>query len=84
MDGVDASRSQISNAQAAVGITINKLDASDSVLGAADLQNSKSTEEVGSADPAKAYATLVQLNNALQQSVSVSKSILDLAAFKQF
>ena len=84
LDGLDTSRSQITNAQAAVGITINKLDASDSVQSALDLQNSKSTEEVGAADPAKAYSTLMQLNNALQQSVSVSKSILDMAAFKQF
>ena len=84
LDGLDTSRSQITNAQASVGITINKLDTSDSVLSAADLQNTKSQSEVGSADPAKAYSTLVQLNNALQQSLTVSKSILDLAAFKQF
>jgi len=81
---LDSSRAQITNAQAAVGMTINKLDASDSILGALDLQASKRTEEVGSADPAKAYANLTQLNNALQQSISVSKTVLDLAAFKQF
>jgi flagellar hook-associated protein 3 FlgL len=81
---LDASRAQITNAQAAVGITINKLDASESVLSALDLQTSTRQEEIGAADPAKSYATLVQLNNALQQSITVSKSILDLAAFKQF
>lgn len=84
LDGLDRSRSQITNAQSAIGITLNKLDASDSVQSAIDLQNSKSMSELGAADPAKAYSTLVQLNNALQQSVSVGKSILDLAAFKQF
>jgi len=84
LDGLDTSRSQITNAQAAVGLTLNKLDASDSVQSALDLQNSKSISDVGAADPAKAYSTLMQLNNALQQSVAVSKSILDLAAFKQF
>jgi len=84
LDGIDRSRSQITNAQTAVGITLNKLDASDSVQSAIDLQNSKSISDVGAADPAKAYSTLVQLNNALQQSVTVGKSILDLAAFKQF
>jgi len=83
-DGLDRSRSQITNAQAAVGITLNKLDASDSLQSALDLQNSKSIADLGATDPAKAYSTLVQLNNALQQSVSVGKSILDLAAFKQF
>jgi len=84
LDGIDQSRSQITTSQAAIGITINKLDASDSVQSALDLQNSKSQSDIGAADPAKAYSTLVQLNNALQQSVSVGKSILDLAAFKQF
>jgi len=84
LDGLDTSRSQITNAQAAVGITLNKLDASDSVQSALDLSNSKSQSDLGAADPAKAYSTLVQLNNALQQSVSVGKSILDMAAFKQF
>ena len=81
---LDASRSQITHAQAAVGLTINKLDASDSVLTAVDLEGSRRKDEVSAADPAKAYATLVQLNNSLQQSATVSKSILDLAAFKQF
>ena len=84
LDGITTSRSQITNAQAAVGLTINKLDTSDSVLSAVELQNSRRAEEVGSTDPAKAYSTLVQLNNALEQSLTVSKSILDLAAFKQF
>lgn len=84
LDGLDRSRTQISSAQATIGITINKLDASDSVQSAIDLQNSKSMAELGAADPAKAYSTLMQLNNALQQSVTVGKSILDLAAFKQF
>jgi len=84
LDGLDTSRSQITNAHSAVGITLNKLDASDSVQSALDLSNSKSQSDLGAADPAKAYSTLVQLNNALQQSVSVGKSILDMAAFKQF
>ena len=74
----------ITPAEHDISITLNKLDASDSVQSALDLQNSKSISDVGAADPAKAYSTLIQLNNALQQSVSVSKSILDLAAFKQF
>ena len=84
LDGLDASRSQITNAQASVGITLNKLDASDAVLSNLDLQNSKSIDEVGNADPAQAYSNLTQLNNSLQQSVTVAKSILDLASFKQF
>jgi len=84
LDGLDRSRTQITNAQTAIGITLNKLDASDAVQSAIDLQNSKSMSDIGAADPAKAYSNLVQLNNALQQSVSVGKSILDLAAFKQF
>ncbi len=84
LDGLDKSRSQITNAQASIGITLNKLDASDSVLSNLDLQNSKSVDELSSADPATAYSNLTQLNNSLQQSVTVSKSILDLAAFKQF
>jgi flagellar hook-associated protein 3 FlgL len=84
LDNLDASRAQITNAQAATGTIVNRLDASDAILSNAQLQNSKSTEEVGSADAAAAYTNLTQLNNALQQSVSVSKSILDMAAFKQF
>jgi flagellar hook-associated protein 3 FlgL len=84
LDNLDASRAQITNAQAATGTIVNRLDASDAILSNAQLQNSKSTEEVGSADAAAAYTNLTQLNNSLQQSVSVSKTILDMAAFKQF
>jgi flagellar hook-associated protein 3 FlgL len=81
---LDTSRAQITNAQAVAGTVINRLDASDSILSAASLQTSKSSQEVGAADPAQAYSNLTQLNNALQQSVSVAKSILDMGAFKQF
>ena len=84
LTNLETSRSQITNAQAATGIVINRLDASDAVQSAAQLQNSKSTSEAGAADPAAAFSNLTQLNNSLQQSVSVSKTILDLAAFKQF
>ena len=84
LDRLDSSRSQVNNAQANIGLTINKLDASDSVLSAFDLQSSKRADEIASADPAKAYSTLVALNNSLQQSITVSRQILDLAAFKQF
>ena len=39
LDGLDTSRAQITTAQAGIGITLNKLDASDSVLSNLDLQN---------------------------------------------
>ena len=84
LDNLDTSRAQITNAQAATGIIINRLDSSDAVQSTVSLQNSKSTSEAGDVDAAAAYTTLNQLNNSLQQSVSVSKQILDLAAFKQF
>jgi flagellar hook-associated protein 3 FlgL len=82
LDNLDTSRAQITSAQAATGVIVNRLDASDSILSNAQLQNSKSTQEVGAADPATAFSTLTQLNNSLQQSVSVAKTILDLASFK--
>jgi flagellar hook-associated protein 3 FlgL len=82
LDNLDTSRAQITSAQAATGVIVNRLDASDSILSNAQLQNSKSTSEAGSADPATAFSNLTQLNNSLQQSVSVAKTILDLASFK--
>ncbi len=84
LDNLDSSRAQITHAQASAGVVINRLDANDSILGNLQLQTAKSTEEVGAADPAVAFSTLTQLNNSLQQSVSVAKTILDLASFKQF
>jgi flagellar hook-associated protein 3 FlgL len=80
LDNLDSSRSQITQAQAATGVVINRLDASDSVLSAANLSTQKSTQEVGAADPSQAYSNLTQLNNSLQQSVSVAKSVLDISA----
>jgi flagellar hook-associated protein 3 FlgL len=80
LDDLDTSRSQITQAQAATGVVINRLDASDSVLSAANLSTQKSTQEVGAADPTQAYSNLTQLNNSLQQSVAVAKSMLDISA----
>ncbi len=84
LTNLDTSRAQITNAQAQAGAVINRLDASDSVLSAAKLSTQKSSNEIGSADPAQAYSNLTQLNNALQQSISVAKTVLDIGAFKQF
>ena len=84
LSDLDTSRAQITNAQAAAGTVINRLDTNDSILSSASLQASKGSQEVGAADPAQAYSNLTQLNNALQQSVSVAKTILDIGAFKQF
>jgi len=84
LTNLDTSRAQITNAQAQAGAVINRLDASDSVLSAAKLSSQKTSSEVGSADPAQAYSNLTQLNNALQQSISVAKTVLDIGAFKQF
>ncbi|MEP7052773.1 MAG: flagellar hook-associated protein FlgL, partial [Pseudomonadota bacterium] len=61
LDHLDASRSQITNAQAGVGVTINRLDASDAVQSALELQNAKSSNEAGGVDAAAAYTTLTQL-----------------------
>jgi flagellar hook-associated protein 3 FlgL len=80
LDDLDTSRAQITQAQAATGVVINRLDASDQVLSAANLSTQKSTQEVGAADPTQAYSNLTQLNNSLQQSVAVAKSILDISA----
>lgn len=84
LDNLDTSRRQITNAQASVGITLNKLDASDSVLSALDEQTAKRSADIGAADPAKSFANLTQLSNSLQQAIAVSKTILDVGAFKQF
>ncbi len=84
LTNLDTSRAQITNAQAQAGAVINRLDASTAVLSAAQLSTQKSASEVGAADPATAYSNLTQLNNALQQSISVAKSVLDIGAFKQF
>ena len=80
LGNLDTSRAQITQAQAAAGTVINRLDASDAVLSAANLQAQKSTQEVGAADPAQAFSNLTQLNNSLQQVVSVAKTMLDISA----
>ena len=80
LDNLDASRAQITQAQSAAGTMINRLDASDAVLSAANLQTQKSTQEVGAADPVQAFSNLTQLNNSLQQAVSVAKTMLDISA----
>jgi len=83
LTNLETSRAQITNEQAQVGAVINKLDASDSILSNLQLQTQKRGSAIGAADPAAAYSNLTQLNDSLDRSVSVAKSILDLAAFKQ-
>jgi len=82
LTNLDASRAQISSAQGNAGTIINKLDASTSVLSAADLDSQHQSQTLGAVDAASAYSNLTALNNALTRSASVAQQILSIESFK--
>jgi flagellar hook-associated protein 3 FlgL len=82
LTNLDTSRAQISTAQANAGTIINKLDASTSVLSAANLDSQQQSQTLGAVDAASAYSNLTALNNALTRSASVAQQILSIESFK--
>lgn len=82
MTNLDSSRAQLSTAEANAGTIINKLDASTSVLSAADLDSQHQSQTLGAVNAAQAYSNLTALNNALTRSASVSQQILSIESFK--
>ena len=82
LTNLDTSRAQITIAQANAGVVINKLDASSSVLSAANLDSQHESQTIGAVDAASAFANLTALNNALTRSTSVAQQILSIQSFK--
>jgi flagellar hook-associated protein 3 FlgL len=82
LTNLDTSRAQVNGVQAQAGTLINKLEASDSLLSAVDLNTQSQQNDAGAADPYQAYSNLNQLNNALNRSVTIAQQLLSVGAFK--
>lgn len=84
LDNLETSRKQIVREQAQAGLTMNRLDASDSALEQLQLSLGKQEQNAGAADPYDAYSKMTALSQSLERAVSVSRQILDLGSSNRF
>lgn len=84
LTGLESSRQQIVKAEARAGTIIDRLDTSDQVLEQLQFEFDKRQGEIDGVDPVDAYTRLVQLGQALEQAVSVSRQLLDVGRFGRF
>jgi len=81
IDQVDASQKQIITERARNGLTVSKLDSTDSVLDQLGTDLGKRQADVGAADPFEAYSRMTVLGQSLQRAVQVSRQILDTTSY---
>jgi flagellar hook-associated protein 3 FlgL len=81
IDQVDASQKQITTERARNGLTVSKLDSTDSVLDQLGFDLGKRQADVGAADPFEAYSRMTVLGQSLQRAVQVSRQILDTTSY---
>lgn len=79
LTNITASHDQLVNARARSGLTLSKLDASQSVLSTIDTEQQKRAQTAGAADPYEAYTRVTTLGQSLERALAVSRQLLDLS-----
>ncbi len=84
LDNFDAGQQQLLTERGNAGLLMNRLDASDTALERAELLLAQRDEAVGGADAVEAYSDFVQLGQALERAIGVSRQLLSLGSLNQF
>lgn len=84
LDGIDASTQQILRVRGEAGLTIPRLDTTDSALQTLQVGIQKTAHDIGDAYSYETYSTLTALNNSLTQAVAVTKQVLDTTSVNRF
>jgi flagellar hook-associated protein 3 FlgL len=82
LDNLDAGHEQLQTERGRVGLLMNRLDTSDAALSQAEVVAARQDEQLGAADPIQAYSDFVTLGQALERSIAVAQSLLNLTAFQ--
>ncbi len=77
LDNLDQNQRQVTTERARVGLVMNKLDSSDSMLEQLSLDLGKRQSAVGAADPFEAYSKMTVLGQSLERAVAVSRQMLE-------
>lgn len=78
LPNLESARKQLMSVQADAGFKIERISTTEAVMDRLTVTLAQHDEEVGGADPYKAYSDMVNLNQSLEQAVAVTKKILDL------
>jgi flagellar hook-associated protein 3 FlgL len=84
LTGIEASRKQLTDVRAEAGLTLRRLETSDSVLEQADFDTNSRQHNIGAADPAQVYSEFIQLGQSIENSITVSRQILQLSTINRF
>jgi flagellar hook-associated protein 3 FlgL len=74
---LEASREQITRAQADAGLILNRLDSADEALSISELQHAERAAELGEVDVFAAISELSSLSTALEQAIGVARLTFD-------
>jgi flagellar hook-associated protein 3 FlgL len=84
LDNLDQGQQQLLNERGSAGLLLNRLDTSDLALERAELLLTQRDETIGGADSVEAYSDFVQLGQALERAIGVSRQLLSLGSLNQF
>ena len=84
LDDIAAGHDQIQTERGRIGLRLNRMDASEAALERAELLIAQHDETIGGADQVEAYTDFVELGQGLEQSIAVSRELLNLSSLSQF
>jgi flagellin-like hook-associated protein FlgL len=84
LDGLEASHRQIVTERGRSGLTLERLETSDTALEQFEVSLGKRENQVAAADPFEAYSSLNALAQSLEQAVSVGRRIFDMNLTSRF
>jgi flagellar hook-associated protein 3 FlgL len=84
LDRLQTAHDQIARERSHAGLIINRLDLSESILTQREVDLKRRDHEMIGADPNEVYSRLVQLEGAINDSVTVGKRLLDLSNIQRF
>jgi flagellar hook-associated protein 3 FlgL len=84
LDTLKTSHDQIARERSHAGLLINRLDLSSTILNDGNVNLTKHQTETVGTKPEEVYSRLVQLQNSIDESVTVSKRLLSLTSIERF
>ncbi|HVU01473.1 MAG TPA: flagellar hook-associated protein FlgL [Polyangiaceae bacterium] len=84
LTNVDAAHAQILKVRGEAGLSIDRLQTTDSALESFQVNLQKTAHDVADADPYTAYSALTTIGNSLDQAVAVTRQVLQTSALNRF
>ncbi|MCH2108742.1 MAG: hypothetical protein MK135_05400 [Polyangiaceae bacterium] len=84
LGALEAGREQLVQERARTGMNMNRVEQAQNLLGSQQMSQESLQATLAGADPAESISRLVEMQNAMQRALAVSRQLLDLDSLSRF